>query len=113
MANYDASLTTDLGVGEVQTLSNAALVSTFDTQAIAVGRDAAQPCELVVYNHSAVVATVFAAEVDLDASYAAYKVDGTAVTIAGTTTQQFRCAARFVRLRMASDPGATVVAIGR
>src|SRR5579859_5370785 len=112
MANYDPSLTAALAVGEIQTLSNATLASTFDTQAIAVGREQG-PAELVVYNHSAVVATVWAAEVDADASYAAYKVDGTAVTIAGTTAQQFRCSAKFVRLRMASDPGATVVAIGR
>jgi len=112
MANYSASLTADLAVGEVQVVSNAALTTPFDTQAVAIGREQG-PAELVVYNLSSQTATVYASHEDVAASYQALKVDGTAVTVTSTTTGQFRCAARFVRLRMAADPGTSVVAIGR
>ena len=97
----------------IQVLSNASLSSPFTTQAIAVGREPGANSELVVYNDSAVVATVQASDQDIDGNYMAYKVDGTAVTVAGTTVQQFRCATKYIRLSMASDPGTAVVSIGR
>ena len=113
MANYSSTLTTELAAGETQVLSNAALTGAFTTQAIAVGRDSAQPALLTVYNHSAVVATVQAADEDIEANYMAYKDNGTAVTVSATTVQQFSSTAKYIRLSMASDPGTAVVSIGR
>ena len=112
MAGWSTASTTAIAVGEVQTVSNSALLTPFDTQAVAIGREQGS-AELVVYNFSSVALTVFAADQDLDASYQAFKVDGTAVTITATTAQQFRCSARFIRLRCASDPGTGVISIGR
>ena len=112
MAGWSTSSTVALAVGETQVVSNSALLTPFDTQAIAVGREQG-PAELVVYNFSSVALTVYVADQDLDASYQAFKVDGTAVTVTATTAQQFRCSAKFVRLRCASDPGTGVISIGR
>lgn len=113
MANYSASLTAALAVGETQILSNAALTSPYSTQAVSVGREPGSSAELLVSNGSAQVATVQVAQDDVDAEYRPLVVDGTAVTVAAGDAGQFRCIGKFMRLSMAGDPGATTVSVTR
>jgi|SRR5882757_180643 len=107
MANYNPQLTTNLGVGESQVLTNATLTTPFSTQAIAVGRDGAQTPIVAFFNNTALLATIQAAPVDVDAAYVA------CTTVAAGNALYFTTIGPFLRVSFPSDPGATTFTVVR
>jgi len=108
MADYSPRLTTNLGVGEQQILSNSSLAS-LNTQAVAIGRDAAQRPFIGIFNASAVDANVQVAPIDQDSAYTSF--NGTVVT-AGTMLY-IQLSGPLLRLNFATDPGTGVVTVAR
>lgn len=97
MADYNARLTTNLGVGEQQVVGDPSNLTLF-TQAIAVGRDGAQPALVAIFNTTDVSITVQAALVDANANYVAV------TTVAAASAIYFQTIGYFLRATYASIP---------
>ena len=107
MANYNPQLTTNLGVGEQQIVGDSTLTGAFTTQALAVGRDGAQPAMVAIFNSTDISATIQAASVDADANYVAV------TTVAAGSALYFTTIGYFLRGSFAAAPASGTLIIAR
>jgi hypothetical protein len=89
MPAYNPALTTNLGVGEQQTLVASTDTGITSTIAIAIGRDGAQPAILAVFNSTNQQAIINAAPVDAAGQYLQFYIVAAGTSVYLSTTGPF------------------------